>query len=320
LQLNTRTPPADLAVLPKAELHVHLEGTIRPSTREEFAARSGSTISKELGTWEAFLAAYMAAWQSMTTPGDYRRLVREYCEDAARAGVRYAELQLTTTFRPYDCLAEAAEEADRQTDVVIRLIVDGPRALPPEVSWRMLDAAKGNPFVVAMGLGGEESFGPELFADVFAEARARGLRSAPHAGELEGPSSIRGAIDLLAADRIMHGVRAVEDAALVAELASSGLPLAVCPTSNILLGIFPSYEAHSLRELWDAGIHVTINTDDPGFFGCDLTGEYALAGRMLDLDRDGYARLARNSVEASFGPNDVKSSMLAGIAEWQARG
>jgi adenosine deaminase len=158
-----------------------------------------------------------------------------------------------------------------------------------------------------------------LFTEVFAEARSRGLRSAPHAGEDAGPESVRGALDALGADRIMHGVRAIEDPALLQELAERRVPLAVCPTSNLRLGVTPAIEQHQLRELWDAGTVVSVNTDDPGFFGCDLTGEYAIAGRLLGLDRAGYAQLARNSVEGSFAPDGLKDEMRAAIDDWRAR-
>src|SRR5438128_2186281 len=138
----------------------------------------------------------------------------------------------------------------------------------------------------------------------------------PHAGEDAGPASVRGALDALGAERIQHGVRSVEDPALVAELAARGIPLAVCPTSNLRLGVVPSLDAHPLRQLWEAGVPVSVNTDDPGFFGCDLVGEYAIAGRLLGLDRAGYARLALNGVESSFAPEAVKAELRAAIAQW----
>ncbi len=311
--------PPDLAALPKAELHVHLEGTVRPRTLEEFAARAGVSIPTTFTSLSTFIEMYGVAWRTMTSPGDYRRIVREYCEDAARSGVRYAELTLATAFRPYDSLAEAVEEALRQRDVTVRFIVDVPRGLPIEIGWRMLDAAKGCAEAVAVGLGGQEdAFPPELFTELFAEARRRGLFSVPHAGEDAGPESVRGALDALKADRIEHGVRSAEDPALLEELSQRGVTLDVCPTSNLLLGVVPSLDAHPLRELWDAGVRVSINTDDPGFFGCDLTGEYAIAGRLLALDRPGYARLARNGVEASFAPAALKAEMLGGIDAWAA--
>jgi adenosine deaminase len=264
---------------------------------------------------------YVYYWRTMNEPGDYARLVREYCEDARRGGIRYAEIQLATAARPYQCLVEAVEEAQRQRDVVVRFITDTPRSLPIEVGWAMLEAAKGVPDVVGIGLGGPEvGFPPEPFAELFAEGRARGLHSIPHAGEEGGPESVRGAIEALGAERIMHGVRSVEDPAFVSELAASGLPLALCLHSNLRLGVCRTLEEHPIRELWEAGVNISVNTDDPGFFGCDIVEEYAAAGRLLGLDREGYGRLALNSVEGSFAPEAVKAEVRSGIADWVARG
>ena len=315
--MDDRRVPTDLAALPKAEVHIHLEGAIRPATLDEFCRRAGLRVPRTFSDLNGFIRAISGAWTTMMHAGDYARLVREYCEDAVRSGIRYAELELVPGGRPYDCLGEAVEAAARQRDIVVRFVAGLNRDLPLELAWMMLEAAKGVPEVVAVGLGGAESgFPPEPFSKLFAEARRRGLRSAPHAGEDAGPASVRGALDALGAERIQHGVRAVEDPALLAELAARGIPLAVCPTSNLRLGVVASLDAHPLRQLWEAGVRVSVNTDDPGFFGCDLVGEYAIAGRLLGLDRAGYARLARNSVESSFAPEAVKADLRAAIAEW----
>lgn len=309
--------PSDLAALPKAELHFHLEGGPRPATLEEFASREGVTIPRTFDSLNTFVEAFGIAWQTMSRPGDYARMMSEYCEDAARAGVRYAEVELMTIGRSFDPLAEAVEAASRQSDVVIRFIAAIPRSFPIEVAWAALESAKDIPEVIALGLGGpEDGYPPELFTDVFTEARSRGLRPVPHAGEDAGPASVRGAIDALKAERIQHGVRSVEDEALVAELVDRKIPLAVCPTSNLRLGVVPSLEEHPIRQLWDAGVLLSVNTDDPTFFECDLLGEYAIAGRLLDLDRDGYARLAQNSLDGSFAPPELKDELRAGIQEW----
>lgn len=314
------TAPRDLASLPKAEIHVHLEGTVRPATLEELCARTGISVPRAFTDLPSFIEVYSCAWAAMTTPGDYARLVREYCEDAARAGVQYAEVEITTAGRPYDCLAEAIEAASAQSDVIVRFVAGNARNLPVEVAWMMLDAARGVPEVVAVGLGGpEEGFPPDPFAALFAEARRRGLHAVPHAGEESGPGSIRSALDLLGAERIQHGVRAVEDLDLLAEIVERRLPLAVCPTSNLRLGIVPSLAEHPLRRLWDAGAIVSVNTDDPGFFAADLVTEYAIAGRLLDLDRRGYARLAANSVDGSFAPDAVKAALHDAIHDWARR-
>jgi len=319
--MDDRQVPSDLAALPKAEVHIHLEGTIRPATLDELCRRSGLTVPRQFKDLNGFIQTISGAWVTMMNAGDYGRLVREYCADAVRSGIRYAELELVPGGRPYDCLGEAVEAAARQRDVVVRFVAGLNRDLPLELAWMMLEAAKGVPEVVAVGLGGvENGFPPEPFSALFAEARRRGMRSAPHAGEDAGPASVRGALDALGAERIQHGVRSVEDPALVAELARRGIPLAVCPTSNLRLGVVASLDAHPLRELWEAGVPVSVNTDDPGFFGCDLVGEYAIAGRLLGLDREGYARLARNSVESSFAPETVKAELRGAIADWLARG
>src|SRR5947208_15498075 len=315
--MDDRRVPTDLATLPKAEVHIHLEGAIRPATLDEFSRRAGRRVPRTFSDLNGFSRAISGAWTTMMHAGDYARLVREYCEDAVRSGIRYAELELVPGGRPYDCLGEAVEAAARQRDIVVRFVAGLNRDLPLELAWMMLEAAKGVPEVVAVGLGGAENgFPPEPFAALFAEARRRGLRSAPHAGEDAGPASVPGALAALGAERIQHGVRAVEDPALVAELAARGIPLAICPPSNLRLGVVRSLDDHPLRELWASGVRVSVNTDDPGFFGCDLVGEYVIAGRLLGLDRAGYARLALNSVESTFAPEEVKADLRRAIADW----
>jgi adenosine deaminase len=313
--------PPDLVTLPKAEVHVHLEGTVRAATLEDFSARTGISVPRSFSNLNSFVDAFSFAWRTMTSPGDYARLTREYCEDVSRSGVRYAELELAVIGRSYDCLAEAIEAASKQRDVVVRFIPSIPRDFPIEVAWASLEAAEGVEEVVALGLGGREDGNPpERFEEVFAEARRRGLHSAPHAGEDAGPESVRGALDALKAERIQHGVRAAADASLVSNLAERRIPLAVCPTSNLRLGVVSSLDKHPLRLLWDAGVLVSVNTDDPGFFDCDLLGEYAIADRLLGLDRSGYGRLALNAVESSFAPDTLKAELRSSINDWVAKG
>jgi adenosine deaminase len=312
--------PPDLASLPKAELHVHLEGTVRPATLEEFAAREGASIPASFTDLPSFIETYTAATRVMTKPGDYARLINEYCDDAARNGVRYAELEVSPSLGNHTVGAfyEAAEAASKQRDVIVRFAIGLGRVMPLELRWTALEVLRDLPGVVALGLGGpEDGFPAAPFADVFAEARTRGWHSAPHAGENAGTDSIREVLDALGAERIQHGVRAVEDPALLAEIAERRIPLAVCPTSNVLLGVCATIDEHPLRRLWDAGVLVSVNTDDPGFFGCDLTGEYATAGRLLGLDRPGFAQLARNSVDGSFAPEDLKATLRSEIGAWE---
>jgi adenosine deaminase len=319
--VNAPGQPGDLSALPKCELHVHIEGAVRPATLEEFAARAGVSIPRAFTDLNSFIKVYEAAWQTMTHPGDYARMVREYCEDALRQGVRYAEVELAPIGRTYDHVAEAVDAAAQQSGIVLRFTVGNVRSFPPEVAWAMLEAVKGVPEFIAFGLGGSESdYPPEPFQEVFAEARGRGLRSVPHAGEDAGTESIRGALDALGAERLQHGVRAVDDPALLAEIVARRIPLAVCPTSNLLLGVCATLDEHPVRRLWEAGVLVSVNTDDPGFFGCDLTGEYAIAGRLLGLGREGYAQLARNSVESSFAPEELRDELRREIEDWANRG
>ena len=299
---------------------MHLEGTVRPATMEEFLTRSALPVSRVFSDLDSFVDLYGRVWATMTRPGDYARLVHEYCEDAVRAGVRYAEVHITTAARPFPCLLEAVEAALKERDIALRFIVDVPRTFPIEVGFAFLEGAKDAPGVVGIGLGGsEEGYPPEPFAPLFDEARRRGLHSMPHAGEDSGPQSVRGAINALKAERIMHGVRAVDDPDLVRELAHRRVPLAVCLHSNVRLGVARSLEEHPLRTLWDAGVLVSVNTDDPGYFGCSMVDEFAAAGRLLGLDREGYGRLAVNSVESSFAPDKLKSEMRSQIADWVGR-
>lgn len=202
----------------------------------------------------------------------------------------------------------------------MKVIIDVPRALPVEVGWAMLEKAKGVDDVVAIGLGGpEDGFPAGLFTELFAEAKRLGFKSAPHSGEDAGADAVQHTIDTLAPERILHGVRSVEDPAVVRELVDRNIALSLCPTSNLLLGVCPTIEEHQLRELWDAGVTFSVNTDDPGFFDCDLTGEYAIAGRLLGLDREGYAKLALNSVESSFAPEPLKEELRLEIADWAGK-
>ena len=320
----TMSLPLGLESLPKAEVHVHLTSTMRPATLEELSAREGLNVPTSFNSLQGYLEVIRLAGETLRSPDDYWRLVREYCEDAARQGVRYAELELSTIKRPYDCLAAAIDAASRQRDVEIRFIVSVRRSDPVDNAWAALEqateAAQAG-HVVAVGVSGQEAgFPPEPFAQIFAEAKQRGLRSAPHAGEAAGPESVRGALEALGAERIQHGVRVVEDPAVIRKLLERGVPLAVCLTSNLRLGIVPSLESHPIIQLWEAGVSVSVNTDMPGLLGCDLVGEYRIAGRLLRLDRNGFARLALNSVESSFAPDALKAQLRTAISEWDSKG
>ena len=170
--------------------------------------------------------------------------------------------------------------------------------------------------MIGIGLGGEERFGPEPYAEIFREARAAGLRSIPHAGETHGPESIRGAIDALGADRIGHGIRVLEDPELVREVRDRGIAFDVCPTSNLMTRSVPSLAEHPLPAMLDAGLTCTLASDDPSMFDSPISAEYEVCRRVFGFDDERLAELARAGVQASFADQEVKTELEAAIAAW----
>lgn len=289
---------------PKVELHVHLEGTIRPATLFEIARRNG--VGLPVDTVEALQALFrfrdfpdfMAAWAvvvlALRRAHDFRRLVVEYAEQAAAHGAVYLEGIFGAEVLHFDVprevvfegFCDGAQEARERFGIEVRLTPDLSRGMPAEGAGEVvrLAVAYRERGVVGLGLGGPEAwFPPEPYADFFRQARDGGLGSVPHAGETAGPASIRGALDALGADRLRHGVRAVEDPALVGELAARRIVLDVCPLSNVCLGVAPSLAAHPLPRLLAAGVRCSLGTDDPAFFDTDLAREHA-AARGLGAD------------------------------------
>jgi adenosine deaminase len=262
------------------------------------------------------------------TADDMRRLIFEVVEDAALAGAVYIE---PSTYLPHhrqrlggdtqllEIMLEALSDASTTYGVGTGLMLAADRTLDPAdaVVQATLAAAYAGRGVVSFGLANDEtSFPPEPFAEAFRIARQAGLLSTPHAGELAGPASILGALDVLGADRIQHGVRAVEDEDLVKRLADSPVCLDVCPTSNIMLSVFPSLAAHPLPSLLDAGVRCSINGDDPLLFGPGLLEEYELCRTGLGLSDESLAIMARCSLEASGAAEGLKRDALAGIDRW----
>jgi aminodeoxyfutalosine deaminase len=284
---------------PKIELHVHLEGTVQPEALLEIARRNGVALPADTaeGLQRLFrftdLAHFIDVWFLVTaalqTADDFRQITVDYAEEAARHGAVYIEgifaptvpgrngVDLDGLFRGY---CDGVEEARERFGVEVRLTPDLNRTSPPEEMESLVQRAiahrEGG--MVAVGLGGvEDQAPPEQFADAFRLAREGGLGSVPHAGEVVGPESIWGALLALRADRIRHGIRALEDPALVRELANRGTVLDVCPTANVRVGAVPSYDEHPLPRLVAAGLNCSLSTDDPAMFGTDLTTEYAEA-------------------------------------------
>ncbi|WP_205304807.1 adenosine deaminase [Nocardioides sp. 616] len=329
-----------IAGLPKAELHVHHVGSASERIVGELAARHPGTVPSdpsglrafyEFRDFAHFIEVYLAVVDLIRTPEDVRLLTYEVAREMAQGQqVRYAELTCTpyTSVRPHEAdrgmpieaYTEAIEDArvaaERDFGLVLRWIYDipGEAGLPAaEETLRFaLDHAPAG--LVGFGLGGPEIGVPRpQFRPHFDAARAAGLRSVPHAGETTGPETVWDAIRLLGADRIGHGTTAAQDPELLAFLAETGIPLEVCPSSNIATRAVASLAEHPITAFRDAGVRFSINSDDPPMFGTTLNREYEIAADLLDLDEAGVAELARAAVLASFAPQDVRARVLAEI-------
>jgi adenosine deaminase len=319
-----------LAALPKAHLHLHLEAAMRPSTLHDLAAEHGITVPELTGfsSFADFIALYQAATESLRRPEDLRRLLREVAEDGAADGAVWIEVhaypplwfgRFGSDEDALDLALEAARDATASTGVGVGVVLAADRTHDPAEAVRMamLGVTRREAGVTTFGLANDETGNPpEPFAKAFAIARDGGLLAAPHAGELGGPESVRAAIDVLGADRLGHGVRAVEDPELVARLADEGIVCDVCPTSNVVLGLYPSIEEHAVGRLLEAGVPVTLNTDDPLLFGAGLLDEYDAVRRAFALDDEAVAAIARTSIEASGAPDGTKRGALAAIDTW----
>jgi aminodeoxyfutalosine deaminase len=293
---------SDAPPFPKIELHVHLEATVHPNVLFEMARRNGYGLpaenEEELAAlyqyrdFEHFLELWMMTTPAIQTEADFRRVVVSYAEEAARQGAVYIEGIFTPAERVgggaswdavYSGFCDGAVQAKEQFGVDIRLTPDIPRILGLDVAIMTAEYAvkyrdRG---IVGLGLGGPEAtFPPEPFEQAFLLAKEGGLGSVPHAGEAAGPESIRGAIDVLKADRIRHGIRAVEDQALLEELVERSIVCDVCPVSNLRTGVVESLDVHPLPEMVAAGVLCSISTDDPVMFDTDLVRDYEAAARL----------------------------------------
>ena len=327
--------------LPKAELHVHHVGSASVRTVSELAARhEGSTLVPsdpdklaeyfDFTDFGHFIEVYLSVVDLLRTQEDIWTLTHDVAHDLAAQNVRYAELTLT----PYtsiqagiaaEAFCEAVEDARRtaegELDLTLRWCFDIPGEMGLEGADATIDAAvRLQPDgLVSFGLGGPEAGVPRpQFAPHFAQAQAAGLHSVPHAGESTGPDTIWDSLRHLGAERIGHGIAAAQDKKLMTYLASTGIVLEVCPTSNVRTRSVPSLAEHPLPVLVDAGVPVTINSDDPPMFDTTLNQEYEVARDLLDLDDAGVADLARTAVYASFADEPVKAAILAEIDAYVA--
>ena len=326
----------DLVALPKVELHVHLEGSMRASTVVELAGRYGVELPEGLRDgryrfrdFRHFIDEWLAGLSCLRTPEDLRRIAVEFCQDEAAQGVRYAEVSFSLPdhaerLNDWDAALGAVLEGfaagERAFGITYRAYVDVVRGIDIELSRRAMRAAvrHRDEGVIGIGLGGEERFPPESYADIFREARDGGLHSIPHAGETDGAESIRGALDALGAERIGHGIRILEDADLVEEVRARRVGLDVCPTSNVKTGSVPSIEEHPLPRMLEAGLLATLNSDDPSMFDSRLSDEYALVRDAFGFDDGTLAQLARNGVRASFADEAAKAELERAIDDWLA--
>jgi adenosine deaminase len=301
--------------LPKIHLHCHLEGSLRAETFLELTERDGISTRYRPGAdvrgprdvesvysfadFGEFLLTFAAVSRALATAGDYVRLAREFAADARAQGVVYGELFISPSVWSYfhpeldlrETIAAISAELRKVRDAEYRLIVDVTRNFGAESAMRTARTAASltNDGVIGIGLGGDEvHFPAELFGDVFAYARSQGLHCVAHAGEASGAPSVRAAVEVLGAERIGHGVRALEDPAVVALLSERGIPLEICPTSNFLTGAARRAHPHPLHDLDAAGVRVTIDADDPTLFGTSITEEYAYVlgrGRKASVAR-----------------------------------
>jgi adenosine deaminase len=318
-------------VIPKAELHVHLEGTAPPALIRRLAIRNGMTVPEgvfktddefEWTDFLHFLRTYDLAASVIRTPQDYRDVTYEYLSACAAEGAVYVELIASPDHAAavglsdedhYAGIAQGIDDARADHAIEARIIVAAVRSFGAETAEAIArrHADDRHPYVVGFNLVGDEAgFPPGPFARAYEIAAAGGLGCTVHAGEHAGAESIRGALEL-PITRISHGVRAIEDGALVAELAERGIVLEVCPSSNVSLGLFPSYEDHPLGALRDAGVRVTLGSDDPPYFGCSIGSEYAVAHQRIGFEEGQLRAMTRLAVEASFAEDAVKEALSA---------
>jgi len=320
--------------LPKAELHVHIEGTLEPELIFAMAARNGLAPSHasveelraayEFNNLQEFLDIYYVGAAALLTEQDFFDMTLAYLRRVAADGVRRAEIFFdpqTHTDRgiPFEVfmngMGAALEEGSSALGISADLIMCFLRHLPATAAMETLEASL--PFrdrFIGVGLDSSEvGFPPHLFADVFSRARAEGLHAVAHAGEEGPPEYVWSALDDLQVERIDHGVRALEDPELVARLQRDEVPLTVCPMSNVKLGGFATMADHTLPLMLDRGLKVTINSDDPAYFGGYVGDNYIATQRALDLTAAQMVEIARNSLEASFLPVAEKATLLADL-------
>lgn len=299
-----------LLEMPKAELHLHLEGSIEPETLHELDATTSIDEFRALYQYEnfdAFLRAFGAIGKRLRSPEDYALITRRLLEKLAAQNVVYAEIIVAAGVaiwkeQDFGAIFDAIREASANSPVRVRWILDAVRQFGADHVMRVaeLAAERVGCGVIAFGIGGSEERGPaELFHEAFAFARRAGLHLTAHAGESMGPESIWAALEL-GAERIGHGIAAVRDEALMRHLRERDIPLEVCPTSNMVTGVVKQIGDHPLRRLYDAGVPIVLNSDDPAMFRCSLVDEYRLAQRVFGFSEAELRGIAANGFRYAF--------------------
>lgn len=316
--------------MPKAELHCHIEGATPPALALSQAQRYGIDTSAFIRdgkyAWEdftSFVASYDATANLFRTEEDYALLAETYLTGIAEAGAVYSELIVSPDQGDavgigadayISGLAEGAGRARARTGIETRLLIVGIRHFGPErvVKAAEYAARRPHPLISGFNLAGEERMHRVAdFARAFDIARDAGLGITIHAGELSGAFSVRDALDHVRPTRISHGVRAIEDGDLVRRLADEGVVLEVCPGSNIALKVFPDFEHHPLRALHEAGVRVTLNSDDPPFFHTSLAQEYGIASSVMGFSDEALLGMTRTAIEAAFVDESTRQRLLS---------
>lgn len=320
----------NLTDLPKGHLHLRMEAAIRPSSLAEMAATLGvePPQTTTFSGFSQFDVVYRTLLAVLDEPAHMARLIDEIFADQVADGVVYLELGVDSSFyvsrygshvAALDTMLGYARAASAKHGLAFGFMVTIDRTASIEHSILIAEAAASlaGQGVVSLGLASDERGHPCAdFAEAFAIAKAAGLHSTPHAGELVGPESVREAIDVLHADRVLHGVRAIEEPELVAELVARGITLDVCPTSNVLLDVVDEIGAHPLPLLLAAGVRCSINADDPIIFGPNILAEYELCRSALGLTDEQLAACAWTSIETTLAPDAVKAAARERIDAW----
>lgn len=327
--------------LPKAELHVHLEGSIQPETLLRLARQNGQSLPAddvaglrayyEFRDFSHFLNLYITILKCLSTPDDYRLIAYEHGREAARQNIRWSEVTFTIISNVYysglswevilEGLNRGRAEAEAEFGVrwgwIFDIVRDRPDLQGEVVDMALAARDRG---VVALGLAGDERLDSALtFEPSFDRAHAAGLPGIPHTGELSGPDKMWEVIRYLRPDRLQHGVRAIEDPRMVDYLRERNIGIDLCPTSNVRLGVYADYASHPLRLLWDAGMLVTVNSDDPPLFGTDLNQEYEVLVDHFRFGAEELAQASLNSVRASVLPEDEKRKLFGEFEQEIAR-